>query len=42
MSEFLCMSRAEAAAALAAGEFSVEAGLVLADWLARNPLAAAG
>lgn len=36
VSEFLCMSRAEAAAALAAGEFSVEAGLVLADWLARS------
>jgi 8-oxo-dGTP pyrophosphatase MutT (NUDIX family) len=37
VAEFLCMDLAEAAIALAAGEFSVEAGLVLADWLARQP-----
>lgn len=34
---FTCMTAAEAAAALAAGEFSVEAGLVLGEWLARRP-----
>jgi hypothetical protein len=36
VSEFLCMTRAEVQAALATGEFSVEAGLVVADWLSRN------
>ncbi|MBM4197741.1 MAG: DUF4743 domain-containing protein [Gammaproteobacteria bacterium] len=33
---FLCMTAAEAGAALGGGEFAVEAGLVLADWLARH------
>jgi 8-oxo-dGTP pyrophosphatase MutT (NUDIX family) len=36
VAEFLCLGREDAAAALAAGEFSVEAGMVLADWLARR------
>jgi len=34
---FTCMTAGDAAAALAAGEFSVEAGLVLGEWLARRP-----
>ncbi len=37
VAEFLCMSRDEVRAALGTREFSVEAGLVVADWLTRNP-----
>lgn len=33
---FYCMTAAEVAAALARGEFSVEAGLVVGDWLRRR------
>ena len=36
VAEFHCMTRDEVRAALAAGEFSVEAGLVVADWLDRT------
>ena len=36
VAEFLCMTRDEVRAALAAREFSVEAGLVVSDWLARH------
>jgi hypothetical protein len=36
VSEFLCMTQAEVQAALATGEFSVEAGLVVPDWLSRT------
>ena len=36
VAEFLCLTPDEAAAALARGEFAPEAGLVLADWLARS------
>jgi 8-oxo-dGTP pyrophosphatase MutT (NUDIX family) len=35
VAEFLCLNAEEARAALAAQEFSVEAGLVVRDWLAR-------
>jgi 8-oxo-dGTP pyrophosphatase MutT (NUDIX family) len=37
VAEFLCMDREEVGVALAADEFSVEAGLVVGDWLARHP-----
>lgn len=36
VAEFICMTPDEVRAALAVGEFSVEAGLVAADWLQRN------
>ena len=36
VAEFLCLSREEVRGALADGEFSVEAGLGVADWLARR------
>ncbi len=36
VAKFLRMSRDQARAALAAGEFTIEAGLVLDDWLARR------
>jgi 8-oxo-dGTP pyrophosphatase MutT (NUDIX family) len=35
VAEFLCLEPAEVHAALRAGEFSIEAALVLADWFAR-------
>lgn len=36
VAEFICMGRDQVTGALADGEFSVEAGLVVADWLARS------
>jgi 8-oxo-dGTP pyrophosphatase MutT (NUDIX family) len=36
VAEFICMSRGEVVGALADGEFSVEAGLVVTDWLTRT------
>jgi 8-oxo-dGTP pyrophosphatase MutT (NUDIX family) len=36
VAEFLCMTGTEVRAALVGGEFSVEAGMVVADWLARH------
>lgn len=36
VAEFLCLTAAEARAALGGGEFSIEAGLVMRDWLARR------
>jgi 8-oxo-dGTP pyrophosphatase MutT (NUDIX family) len=36
VAEFICMTRDEVAGALADGEFSIEAGLVVADWLGRT------
>jgi 8-oxo-dGTP pyrophosphatase MutT (NUDIX family) len=36
VAEFICMDRDEVTGALADGEFSVEAGLVVSDWLART------
>jgi 8-oxo-dGTP pyrophosphatase MutT (NUDIX family) len=36
VAEFLCMHPEEVAEALTAGEFSIEAGLVAADWLERS------
>lgn len=37
VAEFLCLAPQDVRRALTAGEFSVEAGLVVADWLARHP-----
>jgi 8-oxo-dGTP pyrophosphatase MutT (NUDIX family) len=37
VAEFLCMSREEVRAALDTGEFSVEASLVVSDWMERHP-----
>ncbi|MCC7257931.1 MAG: DUF4743 domain-containing protein [Gammaproteobacteria bacterium] len=36
VAEFLCLDRSAIAGALADGEFSVEAGLVVRDWLGRS------